>query len=314
MNSNLRRGLWMGVGAAALLAASAGAWGQAGGAAGSPAASTGALSPRENMQRLQRPITVDLNETRLEDVLKFVVEVTGVDLEPMWKAENENEGWDKETLVTVSVKGLPALAFLEKVMERLEGGQQFNTWQIGPNSQVQVGPKARLNKFKRIEIYDINDLLFVLPRYDNAPEVDLDQVLQSSGGGGSSQSPFSDDNDDDDDDPIEKAERAKEIIDIIQEIVETEQWADGGGEGGTMRYYQGNLIVNAADYMHRGVNGYRWWPSVRTLSGGSGARRYVSLDTNNQLSRPQRPFRSLPVTATTGGSGGGAGSPPGGGG
>jgi hypothetical protein len=292
---------------------------------GSTAASGGAAasrntpaSARENLMRLQRAMTVDLNETRLEDVLKFIADQTGAQFEILWKSDTENEGLDKEMLITVGVKGLPALTLLEKVLEKAQDGLTENSWQMTEYGAIQISSKPRLNKYKRVEIYDVNDLLFVLPQYANAPQVDLEKVLQSSGGkggGGSQGSPFKNNNENQKNEPEKKEVRAREIIDIIVQIVDPPQWSDNGGEGGSITYkevFSGQLIVNAADYLHRQLNGYKWWPSFRT--GTSQGKRYVSLNLDTQTNQLDRPIRTLPVTATAGGTSGGPGTPPPGGG
>lgn len=270
---------------------------------------------RDTLMKMQRPIGIDLNETRLEDVMKYIAETTQAPLESLWKSDKE-EGIEKDALITMSVKDMPALMFLEKVLQKVaaESGNDCS-WQLTDLGVLQVGTKERLNKFKRIEIYDINDLLFEMPVYDNAPEIDLQQVLQNSGGGGrgrggggGGQSPFRDNQQRNREQQKTKEDRANDIVRLITTFVEQPQWSDNGGEGGTIRYYQGHIIVEAPDYMQRGVAGYPWWPQTR--AGVVGSKRYVSLNMDTSISKLAGlvPF---PVTGTAGG-GGGAG--PGGGG
>lgn len=289
-------------------------------ASAQPAGDAGATRSTGNAQRdtllkMQRQIGIDLNDTRLEDVLKYIAETTKVTFEPMWKGDRL-DGLDKDQMISMSVKDMPAIMFLEKVMQQVQAETDEEcSWQLTPLGVLQVGTKARLNKFKRIEIYDINDLLFVMPVYNNAPEIDLQQVLQQSGGGGggggggSGQSPFKDNNQKNQGQEQQrtKEERARDIINLITTFVEPSQWTDNGGEGGTIRYYQGHIIVEGPDYMQRGVNGYPWWPQVRVSTGG---KRYVSLNMDTSVSK-LNDLRPVPVT---GQAGGGGVRPPGGGG
>src|SRR5690606_7280790 len=94
-------------------------------------------------------------------------------------------------------------------------------------------------------------------------------------------------------------DRIRNLIDLITTFVEPEQWQDNGGDGGTIRYFQGTLIVNAPDYIHRQINGYTFWPdrSVQTLPSG---RRYVSLNMDTGISTLNG-FGREPVTAVVGG-------------
>jgi hypothetical protein len=108
----------------------------------------------------------------------------------------------------------------------------------------------------------------------------------------------------------EREDSAKNITAIITDLVENEQWVDNGGSGGTIRYYRGTLIVNAPDYMQRGIDGYRWWPNTATRSSTVQGRRYVTLTTDQGLAKVLG-FGQQPVSAVVGGrviqSGGGGG-------
>src|SRR5690606_18701153 len=99
---------------------------------------------------------------------------------------------------------------------------------------------------------------------------------------------------------------AEEIATLIRDVVETEEWIENGGAGGSIRVFRGTLIVNAPDYMHRSISGYPYWPSHITTSRIINGRRYVSLTTDNSISTLAG-MALQPVGAGTGGSGGGGG-------
>ena len=264
---------------------------------------------RENMMKMMRPVTIQFRDQRLEDVITFITELTGADLEPLWMDDRNPEGLDKDQPITLRANRVTALKLLEMVLEQAAGPASFysggNTWQVTEWGAIQCGPKERLAMRRRVEVYPIDDMLFIIPDYDEAPEIDLQSVLQGGGGGGGGgQSPFRD-TQQDRQDTRPRAERAEEIIDILTALVEPEQWTTGGGTS-TMRYFQGGIIVSAPDFVHRQLNGYPWWPasahSVSTVQG----RRYVGLTVDTQLADFAE-FVNVPVRAVTGG---GAGSPP----
>ena len=243
---------------------------------------------RENMIRLQKSISVDFNESKLEDVIKFMSDNTGTQFEPMWKSSNE-EGLDKEMLVTLSVKNLDALTVLDKILDKASGdalqSDEKATWQVAPYGAIQIGPRKALNRFKRVEAYDVSDMLFEVPVYDDVPEIDLQQVLQSSGGrggGGGGRSPFSGGQGRGGNQQRQQERRqrreelANELKRLITSLAEKDQWEDNGGTGGTITVYQGNIIVDAPDYMHRSLVGYTWWPSSKAGQSNTG-KRYVTM-------------------------------------
>jgi len=262
---------------------------------------------RQSLIKLSRKIEISFDQERLEDVLTFIEDYSGADLDPLWTSERAAEGLDKDQLISLEVHNVPVLTLLELVLNKATGEfaePDSNTWQLTPWGSVEVGPKERLNRRKRTEVYDINDLLFEIPEYPDVPEIDLESVLQQSssgGGGGNAQSPFDDeDNNTNEDDQRTRQERADDIINLITLLVEPDQWVEGGGEGGTIRYYQGQLIVRAPDYMHRQLNGYPFWPSRLTSVTRRGGKRYVSLNMETGTSKIDG-FGQQPVTAVVGG-------------
>lgn len=281
------------------------------------AARTETQAKRETISRMLRPVSISFDGQRLEDVMSFVQQLTGADMEVMWLDDRNPDGLDKETLVTLTVKDVSALTLVEKVLAKaqtdsLGGG---NGWQMSDTGAIQIGPKPRLNVHRRVEIYDINDLLIEIPDFDNAPEFDLSQVLQSNqgGGGGGGQSPFQ--NTESDDEPlVPRSERADELKELITELVEFDQWVDNGGDAASIRYWQGSFIVNAPDYVHRQLGGYGWWPARRTSQAGATVeRRWVTINGRFEHATIDG-FAERAVGGTAGGGNAGGGGTPGGGG
>jgi hypothetical protein len=264
--------------------------------------STG-IPQRDTLLKMMTPVTVEFENRRLEDVMTFIKTVTGADLEIMWADDKSAVGLDKDTEISAKAKNLTMLRLLEIVLERaavadsaLSSPTVMPTWQMSDSGAMQIGPRSRLNAFKRVEVYPVSDLLLETPNYDNAPDFDLQQALQSGqgGGGGGGQSPFTEaDNEDPERRPT--AEKADELRTLLQELVEPDQWQDRGGEGATMRYFQGAFIVNGPDYVHRQLNGYPYWPAG-TRAMKVGGRRYVTLNGDNAASTLNG-VENVPVTA-----------------
>lgn len=240
------------------------------------------VDPRTDaLDRLLKPITIELTDARFEDVVAFIENFSGVDLRPMWEDDRFTDGLQKDARLSVKVEEAPVLELVERVLEEVQSDFSENSWQINRQGQLEVGPKVRLNRYKERRFYDINDLLFEIPDFAQVPELDLDQVLQQSqsggGGGGGGGSIF--DQEDDEDIAFEDDEESAErVMDIIRQFVENEQWQENGGDGGQMRYYNGTIIIQAPDYIHRQINGY---PSVPQYRDYSAPRVRSSASANN---------------------------------
>lgn len=209
---------------------------------------------------LSRSISIDLTDARLEDVMTFLRDYSGADIQPVWNdSESTVAGLDKDQRVSISVKDVSVLTLLERVLEKARTDFSPATWQFARDGgTVEVGPRVALNRGAYLRMYDVQDMLFQIPDFANAPELDLDQVLNQAGqqgGGGGGGSVFGDT----EDGPLNtksQEELAQELISIITENVETTQWQDNGGDGGTIRFYNGALIVRAPDYIHRQLGAY----------------------------------------------------------
>lgn len=226
------------------------------------------IDPRRAIaEAMLKPMTVSFTDARLADVMTFLQDFTGAAFDVMWIDDRHADGLDPEQTVSLSVRDMPALNVLERVLKRAGGGFEAATWQFSEEGELQIGPKSRLNQFATLRLYDIRDLLFRVDSFTETPDLDLGQIIQGQGGGAAGG-----DFEFEDRPRGAPEEEAQEIIDLIIRFVEPDQWRDNGGDGGSITFYQGSLLVRAPDYMHRQLVGYSFWP---TNSGARDARRAV---------------------------------------
>lgn len=226
----------------------------------------------KNLRALSKKITVDVEDQPFSDLVEFITGVTGVELEPIYQDDDTGAlGIDPATEITIRATNSPAIVVLERIIARAERIEQIGeeyTWQFTETGSIQFGPKSELNRNQRVELYDISDLLFIVPNFNDPPEFDLSSALQSSQGGGGS-SPFQSSNNDDEE--IDEGERRQRVIDLIQNSIEPDQWAELGGDGAAITVYGNSLIITGPDYIHRQIGGYDFWPSrlqqVRQING-----------------------------------------------
>ncbi len=217
----------------------------------------GASHRGETTTALRCAITVEFTDARLADVVKFVETFTGVVVRPMWADERHAEGLDPEARVSVRIAEGTVIELIDDVLEQASDDFSEATWQVSERGELQIGPRARLNRYKEIVTYDINDLLFRIPDFTDAPELDIDAAMQQGGraGGGGGGSIIEDTEDGEDPDLGTNEALSDELIRLIQTLVETEQWQENGGDGATVRFHEGVLVVRAPGYIHRQLGG-----------------------------------------------------------
>jgi|GEM_PF-3848596 len=198
--------------------------------------------------RLWKPITAEFKEQRVDDVLAYVTQVSGLELEPFWTNDKEPVGLAADTLVSFKANSTPALRVIERVLDAVgkDAGVE-NAWQLTEDGTLQIGPKDRLNAFKRTEVYDISDLTLELKDFVDAPTFDIQQS-------GATAVPFTAAGQQDQ--PARsKQERGQEIVDFVRQNVEPAQWTDSGGTGGTITLHRTTMVVTAPEYIHRQIDG-----------------------------------------------------------
>lgn len=246
-----------------------------------------------NLKALSKPVTLDVTDQPVADLFAFLAETTGAELEPIYLDDTRDSGIDPETTITIKATGVPGLILLERILDRVgraDEGARAYTWQFTETGSIEFGPRDALNRRQFLEVYDISELLFVVPRFDNAPEFDLASALQSSGGGGGG-SPITGAGNNDDDD-VSTEDRRKAIIDLIQGNIAPDEWVALGGSGASISGYGTSLLITAPDYIHRQINGYDFWPSRLQQVRQTDGRREVRIRPDTSPDRTGRPDRS----------------------
>ncbi|HYE02198.1 MAG TPA: hypothetical protein VD963_03065 [Phycisphaerales bacterium] len=198
-------------------------------------------------------VPVDFTDNTLEDVLAFVESVTQLNIDVDWESLGEI-GIDRETPITMNFSPMPVRTVLDRVLEKASTDNFAKAdWAVN-DGVLMIASRDDLNRHTTLVIYNITDLLLQIPDYFDAPQIDLQGVLQQGEGGGG-QSPFQENQQDQQRDPEERRERIEQIQRIIQENVDYEGWRANGGDTGTMDELNGSLIVRNTPRNHREITG-----------------------------------------------------------
>ena len=204
----------------------------------------------------KKRIPVNFTDTPLASVMTFLNAVTQLNFDVDWEKLAE-AGIDREDQVSLNLSNVPVRIVLERVLEKASKEAGGGAWYAINDGVVMVSSREDINKRKSLQIYDIRDLLIEVPNYDNAPEFDLQSVLQSSGqgGGGGGQSPFRDNGDEEPANRRTLEERTDELINIITTNVDEQGWQENGGDVGFIQQLQGSLIITNTPANHRAIHG-----------------------------------------------------------
>ena len=199
--------------------------------------------------RLQRPLTIRAIRVPLRAALAAVAAQADVPVRPIWSDEAHPDGLDPETQVRLAADHAPPIRVIENLLSQCDpsaGGGA--TWQLADDGTIEVGNRSSLNSHRVLRVYDVRDLLAATPDFPGSATLDLRAALQSGTGGGSvlrepaeRERPSAED----------RPDRVKELIRLVTETVEPEQWVDNGGSAASLHVFREQFIVIAPGYIHR---------------------------------------------------------------
>ena len=275
---------------------------------------------------LTTSISVKFEDTKAKEAFAYFKQLIGVEMVVRWSDDpGAGDGLDPEARLTFEMNSAQALVVLERMIDM--STTEPATWQLR-QGYLEVGTKSRLNArgSQETRIYPIRDLLFEAPNFDNAPEFNLSQSVQTGGGGGGGSGgggggfggggggggsgggggggggvPFGTPGES----PARRApeEKADQLIELIKSLVEPDVWLDDSVA--SIRYYDGSIIVRAPDYVQRQVAGYGSLPAEGPKRTGG---RYVDMTAPIGVSK----VTGFGTSTVTGAAGGGSFIPSGG--
>jgi hypothetical protein len=192
-------------------------------------------------------VTINIMGAPARDAVRYISTVAGLDLSPLWQDADHEEGLDPDGTIDLGCTAATPSEVLERLVKALGPGV---TWQTDEQGSIEIGPRSRLNEHARVVIYDVKDLLTETPDYTDVPSIDLQGALQAG-----SHSVFREEPSSSTKARHDRQERAEELINLISDTVEPDEWVRNGGRAATIRIYQDSLIVRAPGYIHRQIAG-----------------------------------------------------------
>jgi tetratricopeptide (TPR) repeat protein len=140
------------------------------------------VANREAIAKLGKTISVDFNNNEFEQVIAYLRQVTEVQMYPDWKAL-ESIGIRPSSEVSLEMNDIPAVNVVKRVLEQVGDDFERPEYSI-EDGVVVISSDAALRKKVVTIVYDIRDLLFEVPYFDNAPDFNLSDSIQQGGGFG----------------------------------------------------------------------------------------------------------------------------------
>ena len=245
--------------------------------------------------------------------IEWLANISGLTIVVNWDRLAE-EGIDADQEVTLLTGGTTVEKSLEIVLSQIAVADPL-MWEVTP-WYIQIVTKQQALQKPVVVVYTIGDLLMKVPRFEGAPQFDL-QSITSGGdaGGGGGGGLFQGEGDEAS--ALPRAERAEQIADVIRDSIESDIWRKNGGIHGNITFWRNSLIVRAPAYVHQQISGHSPVRMARPRDGvGAGfgadqapkARRLVSAPGGKPAARapaaagPGLPFPDPRVSIVSQGS------------
>jgi type II secretory pathway component GspD/PulD (secretin) len=216
---------------------------------------------------------LDFVDVPFDQAIDFLQKVSGVTIYVDWKSL-ELIGVRREDQITLTLGEVPIATAMARMLEQVGDDLDRPKFDI-QDGIVTVTSDEALRKRTVTVIYDIRDLLFEVPMFDNAPDFNINAAFSSGGGGsggggggrgggggggtggggGGGSGGGGLFGDAEDVDRKTREELVQQILDIITRNVDYDGWRDNGGDTGQIQELNGNLIITNTVANHREIEG-----------------------------------------------------------
>ncbi len=191
---------------------------------------------------------VDFDNNSFEDVLAFIGTTADLDIDPDWESLADI-GVDPDSPITLRLNNVTLEVLLDRVLAKASDPVLPASWAV-EDGILTISSDDVLRQNTVLEIYDVRDLLFDVPEFDNAPDFN---ISSGGGGGGGGSSPFSGSSSDPE--LASPEERVGAISSLIRASVDPGNWQTDGGNTSSLTSLNGNFIITTTPRYHREVIG-----------------------------------------------------------
>lgn len=225
---------------------------------------SGRESSQAALRLLRTPVDkVEWLDSPMEEVVDWLRDKGEgrVNVIPRWGQLNV-EGVDRDTLVTLQINNTTVAQVLNEVLEHISPDGEVRYQAMG--NTLRISTKADFDRKMFLKVYDVTDILFIVPNFGRtAPNIDLQRTNTGGGGGGGGggQSVFQGGSGGSQEESGQQTEqefekKLQDLRKIIEETVEPNSWdtATTGGRG-RIRVFNRSLIVYNTIEVHEKIAG-----------------------------------------------------------
>ena len=195
---------------------------------------------------LDKRIPVDFMNEPFEGVLERFADDYRLNIIVNWN-DLKRAGVDRTVPIDLSLPNEITLKMaLTEVLNQAGSGAVEIGYVVGDEA-IRIATRHTLDRETYTAVYDINDLLMEIPMFTDSPISDLAQANEQGRLRRNERADmpwrYGDDDDDESEEDPARTGRVRKLIELIQETVAPDSWIDRGGTIGTMKEFNGQLVV-----------------------------------------------------------------------
>ncbi len=212
---------------------------------------------------------IKFTNVALKDCFDFLRDISGANLHINWKAI-ESVGITEDTQVNVRLRGVTLRKVLNVLMSKSGATGQLTFY--SDEGVIEVTTRELADKQLITKVYNVEDLMLEIPDFESSTNFNLlaqqnganggaggsgggiQNTLQPGGGGGAGAGLNGSGSGASTDKQTSKADRGKNLVDLIMETIQPDVWRPNGGPA-AIRFWNGSLIVTAPRSVHEQIGG-----------------------------------------------------------
>ena len=207
---------------------------------------------------------IRFQDVAFSDVIDFLRDATQANIFVNWRAL-EAASIDRSAPVTTRLRNVKFSKVLSTILAAV-GDQNTPLSYTVDEGVITISTTEDLARNVETLTYDIRDLIINIPDFSDAPDFNIGQNNNNSGGGGGggqngggggggNNSLFGNSNQSNqqEDEGPTRAELVEGIVQLLQETIDQNSWKDYGGQVGSVRELNGQLIVTQTPENHRQI-------------------------------------------------------------
>lgn len=201
-------------------------------------------------------VGVEFADTALAEAVRWVGEMAGVNVDVDWRSL-ELAGINRETPINLKLnENISLETVLKRVLSQLGEDEYDRPAYAVADGILTISTREQLQRNTVTHVYDLHDLLINVPNFTDAPDFDLDAILDRTSARERADRLFGEtpsSTADYDRDRLSREQMVDRLRDVITAHIDPKSWDVNGGDVSSIDELNGNFIITTTVRNHKEI-------------------------------------------------------------